>query len=95
VRPDHGGRLELKLSVASAHSARYRLTIFTSGSELTTHVDVDAESGTLEMGEWLAGAPPTWLVTVARALVRGVWRSKTSAGDWPRRVTRWRAPPKD
>jgi hypothetical protein len=94
VRPDHGGRLELKLARASTQSARYTLTLYTLDSELTTQVDVDLASGGLEIADWPSGAPPAWLVTFARALLRSVWRSRTSAGEWPRRVTRWRPEPK-
>ncbi|MEO6599206.1 MAG: hypothetical protein ABIQ16_04985 [Polyangiaceae bacterium] len=94
MRPDHGGRLELKLTQASAERARYALTIFLPEREVTTEALVETASGTLELGAWQGQPPPAWLETVARALLRTMWRSATSDGDWPRRVTRWRPEPK-
>jgi len=95
VRPDHGGRLELTLKEASNASARYALTIFTPEAEPSTSAVVAVETGVIEFGDWLGGAPPAWLVAVAHALLRSVWRSKLSEGEWPRRITRWRPAPKD
>ena len=94
MRPDHGGRLELKLTQASDTGARYALTIFLPEREVTTEANVETVTGTVELGAWQSEAPPAWLETVARALLRTVWRSATSDGDWPRRVTRWRPEPK-
>jgi hypothetical protein len=94
VRPDHGGRLELKLREASQTTARYTLTVFMPDHELTTEVHIDAPRDALELGEWQGGAPAEWLESYARALLRTVLRSKNSDGDWPRRVTRWRPAPK-
>ncbi len=94
MRPDHGGRLELKLTQSTAGSARYLLTIFTPEAEVSSQVEVQVEGGALELGAWQGGSPPEWLETVARALLRTVWRSRTHDGDWPRRVTRWRPAPK-
>jgi hypothetical protein len=70
------------------------LTLYTLDSELSTHVDVELASGALEIADWPTGAPPAWLLSFARALLRSVWRSRISAGEWPRRVTRWRPEPK-
>jgi len=86
--------LELKLTQASDERARYDLTIFLPDREVTTQAEVQTASGTVELGAWQGEAPPAWLETVARALLRTVWRSATSDGDWPRRVTRWRPQPK-
>jgi hypothetical protein len=94
VRPEHGGRLELKLTQVSDESARYALTIFLPEREVTTDVLVQITGGTIELGAWQGVPPPAWLEAVARALLRTVWRSATSDGDWPRRVTRWRPEPK-
>jgi len=94
VRPDHGGRLELKLSQASELSAHYALTVSTPDRELTTLVVVDSASGVVDLGDWQGEAPPEWLAALAHALLRTVWRSKNSDGTWPRRVTRWRPDPK-
>ncbi len=94
MRPDHGGRIELKLSEGGAASARYALTIFTPQGEPSTQVSVDALSGALELDEWQGEAPPEWLQAYAKALVRTALRTKNSDGDWPRRLTRWRPEPK-
>ena len=94
MRPDHGGRLELKLTRASDDDAHYALTIFLPEREVTAEVRVQIASGVLEFGAWQGEPPPSWLETVARALLRTVWRSASSDGDWPRRVTRWRPEPK-
>ncbi len=79
---------------ASDASARYTLTIFLPEREVTTEAQVRTADGALELGAWQGEAPPPWLESVARALLRTVWRSATTDGDWPRRVTRWRPEPK-
>lgn len=94
VRPDHGGRLELKLVEASAESARYLLTIFTPTAEATAPVAVARHDGAIVLGEWDGPPPPEWLAAVAHALLRTLWRNQNSDGEWPRRVTRWRPDPK-
>ena len=94
MRPDHGGRLELKLVQASDASARYALTLFTPESEVTAEVMIESSSGVLEFDAWQGPPPPEWLEAFARALLRTVWRSKISDNAWPRRVTRWRPAPK-
>jgi len=94
VRPDHGGRLELKLLQAAAENARYSLTIFTPETEVSCEVQVQVDTGGVELAAWQGAAPPDWLEGLARALLRTVWRTRTSDGDWPRRVTRWRPAPK-
>lgn len=78
----------------SAASARYQLTIFTPEAEVSNEVVLQAESGSIELAAWQGSSPPEWLETLARALLRTVWRTRTSDGEWPRRVTRWRPAPK-
>lgn len=94
VRPDHGGRVELKLTQTSDHGAHYALTIFLPEREVTTEARVEIASGALELRVWQDEPPPSWLDAVARALLRTVWRTASSDGAWPRRVTRWRPAPK-
>jgi hypothetical protein len=86
--------LQLKLTQASDQSARYALTIFLPDREVSTEARVETESGALDLGDWQGEPPPAWLETVARALLRAVWRSRGSDREWPRRVTRWRPDPK-
>lgn len=94
MRPDHGGRLELKLAEASETRADYVLTLLTPDAELSTRVTVDAPADTLELADFQGGAPPAWLLAYAQALLRSVLRTKRSDGVWPRRLTRWRPEPK-
>ena len=93
VRPDHGGRLELKLATATDSSACYRLVISTPAAETSADARVDAPAGSVEIGAWESGAPPAWLESFARTLLRTMLRNKASDGEWPRRVTRWRPEP--
>jgi hypothetical protein len=94
VRPDHGGRLELKLEDATAARAHYTLRLSTAESEVSALVTIDAPADRFELTAWQGGAPPGWLETYAHTLLRGVLRTKSSDGDWPRRLTRWRPGPK-
>jgi hypothetical protein len=94
VRPDHGGRLELKLSEANDTRAEYVLTVLTADAELSSRVTLDASADGLELGAWQGGVPPAWLESYAHALLRSVLRTKSSDGGWPRRLTRWRPGPK-
>jgi len=94
VRPDHGGRLELKLVSASEARAEYVLTLLTPDAELSSRVTIDAPQDSLELGAFQGGVPPEWLEGYARALLRSVLRTKSSDGEWPRRLTRWRPEPK-
>ena len=94
MRPDHGGRIELKLAAGTVASARYLVTIFTPNNEVSTQVAVDAASGGLTFDEWQAGTPPSWLEALAKTLLRTTLRTMQSDGEWPRRVTRWRPEPK-
>ncbi len=93
VRPDHGGRIELKLTEGSATSARYSLSVFLPDADLSTAVRIDSSSSALDLDEWQGGAPPEWLAAYTHALLRSLLRTKVSEGDWPRRVTRWRSAP--
>jgi len=94
VRPDHGGRLELKLTEASATRADYVLTLLTPDIEIAAQVTIDASADSFVLADWQGGAPPEWLSAYAHALLRSVLRTKNSDGDWPRRLTRWRPAPK-
>lgn len=94
VRPDHGGRLELKLTQASETRADYTLTVLTTEGELSMLVSMDASADGLALAAWQGGVPPAWLESYAHALLRSVLRTKRSDGTWPRRLTRWRPGPK-
>jgi hypothetical protein len=94
VRPEHGGRLELKLAEASATTARYVLSVFTPEGDAISEVAVDSVSGLLEVAVWQGTQPPAWLEALARAILRTAIRNKQSDGAWPRRITRWRPEPR-
>lgn len=94
MRPDHGGRLELKLQDASDGNARYVLTVYTPTSESSALASIDAASEDTQLGEFASAAPPEWMQAFARTLLRSVLRTKNSEGEWPRRLTRWRPEPK-
>ncbi len=94
MRPDHGGRLELKLQDASDANARYALIVYTPEREHAALASIDAASDETELGAFSDGAPPAWLEAFAKTLLRSVLRTKKSDGDWPRRLTRWRPEPK-
>ena len=93
VRPDHGGRLELKLVEATGTTAHYALLILSATAEVGASVHVNAESGTVEFGAWSEGTPAAWLEAFSRTLLRTALRTKVSDGEWPRRLTRWRPEP--
>jgi hypothetical protein len=94
VRPDHGGRLQLKLEDATEARAHYTLSLSTAESEVSALVTIDVPTDRFELAAWQGGPPPGWLETYAHALLRSVLRTKSSDGDWPRRLTRWRPGPK-
>jgi len=94
VRPDHGGRLELKLVQASETRADYLLTLFTPDGERSAQATLDAPGDALELADFSGATPPAWLMGYAQALLRSVLRTKRSDGVWPRRLTRWRPEPK-
>ena len=93
MRPEHGGRLELKLAEADATTARYALAIFTPAGDCETLATLDAAKVAIELEAWRGDAPPAWLEAFARSLLRTVARNKGVDGEWPRRVTRWRPDP--
>jgi hypothetical protein len=94
VRPDHGGRLELKLSAANDTRAEYSLTLFTPEAELGSRATIDASADSIELSPFQGGVPPAWLEAYAHALLRSVLRTRSSDGAWPRRLTRWRPSPR-
>ncbi len=93
VKPEHGGRLELKLAESGATTARYALTIFTPTGDAETTATLDTTSGAVEIAAWRGSTPPAWLESFARALLRTVVRNKALESEWPRRLTRWRPEP--
>jgi len=93
VRPEHGGRLELRLAEAAPTTARYTVTLYLPRGDAGTTAVLNAESGAVELEPWRGPPPPEWLESFTRSLLRTVLRSKGTEGEWPRRLTRWRAEP--
>lgn len=94
MRPDNGGRLELKLQDGSGATAEYLLSVFSPNGDATTRVSLDSTNGSLELGEWVGTPPAPWLDAFARSLLRTIVRNRLNDGEWPRRVTRWRPEPR-
>ena len=93
MRPEYGGRVELKLVTGSESLARYDVRMFDPRAEWTTQADVSGERA-LTLAGWTGpDQPPGWLETLAKTLLRGTVRQQQAAGSWPRRVTRWRPGP--
>jgi hypothetical protein len=93
MRPDHGGRVELRLVSDDASLARYEVAVFVVDDEWRANAAVGGERA-LELGAWSGdGAPPAWLEALAKTLLRGTVRQHSAEGSWPRRLTRWRPGP--
>jgi hypothetical protein len=92
MQPEHGGRIELKLADAEPNFVRYAIHIATKEAEWSGGASIGVADGTIEF-TGLESGPPPWLVDVARALLRTVYRNHCQDGAWPRRLTRWRPEP--
>jgi hypothetical protein len=86
--------LELKLVEQGETRAEYALTVLTSDAELNARASIDTSADRFVLTPFQGGVPPVWLEAYAHALLRSVLRTKSSDGDWPRRLTRWRPEPK-
>lgn len=92
MQPAHGGRIELKLAQAEPSIARYAISLATRDAEWSGLAFIAVPEGKIEFSG-LESGPPPWLVDVARALLRTVYRNHREKGLWPRRLTRWRPEP--
>jgi hypothetical protein len=93
VNPEHGGRIELKLSEVGKGAVEYSIVLSTQGINWRGSACVDAH-GAVELSS-PEPAPPAWLADFARALLRTLYRTHHEDGAWPRRLTRWRAEPSE
>ncbi len=96
ARPDHGGRVELKLTRASEAGAVYRAEWSTPAGKwhgTVTASDRHAEARPDDSPT----PPPDWLVAWSAALLKTTGRTVMRMPDarWPRRLTRWRAAPEE
>lgn len=93
MRPEHGGRVELRLVSDDQSHARYEVALFAAQAEWKARAELGGER-VLEIGAWSGpSAPPGWLELLAKSLLRGTARQHQAQGTWPRRLTRWRSGP--
>ncbi|HVJ21699.1 MAG TPA: hypothetical protein VM686_40120 [Polyangiaceae bacterium] len=93
MRPEHGGRVELRLVSDEQAQARYEVALFDAGTEWRAEAQIGDERA-LDVGAWSGpSAPPAWLEALAKTLLRGTVRQHQAEGSWPRRLTRWRPGP--
>ena len=90
MNPASGGRVVLRLS-SSEDPVRYEVERSTPQGTHSSVASIDV-AGSVTFAEFGGGAPPAWLVQVARAVLRALFRAHAQNG-WPRRITRWRAAP--
>jgi hypothetical protein len=94
---EHGGRVELRLDLSStgdSGEARYEARWFTPGE---THEGVvSVEPGVRPVVNVEApDSLPKWLASFTSTLVSTTARKVSVESPWPRRLTRWRADPKE
>lgn len=94
MRPDHGGRVALRLTEAAQERVRYTADFATAEGEWRLEAQVRVDDGQVHLETPPDAAPPEWLRNMARTALRAAWRGRASAAaPWPRRITRWRAAP--
>ena len=89
VLPKHGGRVALRRAALGAQAVHYEAVLMAEDERHAGEAIVTIEDGHVRF-EGLAGSPE-WLLTLARTLLRGAWRSRDAG--WPSRITRWRPEP--
>jgi hypothetical protein len=95
MRPEYGGRVELRLTHGGDQDAEYAVSLAQRDAEWNGTAKAKCAGG-VEGPTWSGqSSPPAWLVALAQTLLRGAVRSKLSEADWPRRVTRWRPGPEE
>jgi hypothetical protein len=92
MRPEHGGRIELKLQRAQQDRVTYALSLATESAEWSGFASVTTADGAIELSVADA-ALPAWLSDFARSVLRTLYRAGREGAGWPRRVARWRAEP--
>ena len=93
MRPENGGRIELRLGQATNETAQYEAHLQTPGKSFRAQVQVGPQQ--VVFGSWTGDAsePPSWLTEDARAALKAALRTSQTEGRWPRRITRWRPEP--
>ena len=100
MTPKNGGKIELRLGLATAASAQYAAELETAAGSFRALVQVGDGAGPkqVDFGAWQGatpGEPPAWLTADAFAALKAALRTSRSGGRWPRRITRWRPAPSD
>ncbi|MGE0321554.1 MAG: hypothetical protein AB7K71_05390 [Polyangiaceae bacterium] len=100
-RPTTGGRFVARRSTLENGRLRYELELVTADRDWVGSASMSLEKGDVDLAincrEETAVEPPAWLTSHVVAALRSAWRgvespSSAKLGDFPRRVTRWRAP---
>jgi hypothetical protein len=99
--PHFGARIRLERKRASAELVEYEIRIWhdddgeRSERFYSAPATISLPQLSLAIGEWrLDGevkSPPEWATDFTLALLRTVAKNHAGDGDWPRRITRWRA----
>lgn len=93
MKPQSGGRLDVRLSSHDGSGARYAVELSTAAGTWTSELSVSLGDGEVTGQSWSGGGePPEWLCRYLRSALRSAWRSQAEDG-WPRRMTRWREEP--
>lgn len=89
LHPSTGARMVIARDAAPPDEVRYRVDVY----EPEAH---HSGSASLVDGALTWGAfdtpPPDWALQFLGRLLLGLAKKHASDGDWPRKLTRWRAP---
>ncbi|MCA9644298.1 MAG: hypothetical protein H6718_08640 [Polyangiaceae bacterium] len=100
-RPTTGGRFVARRITLTDGCVQYDLALSTPEADWAGVARVELERGGVELELNCLGekheAPPDWLAAHVTAALRSAWRGVESprtakVDDFPRRLTRWRAP---
>ncbi|MEZ4372787.1 MAG: hypothetical protein R3B07_18325 [Polyangiaceae bacterium] len=101
IRPTTGGRFVARRSTLENGCLRYEFELVTPDRDWVGSASLSLEKGDVDLAidcrEETMVEPPAWLTSHMVAALRSAWRGVASPGsaklgDFPRRVTRWRAP---
>lgn len=104
VEVKHGARVQLERAEASGATARYRVRVWEATpleQELYFEASAELSASGVALSPWRAassgpppvwadGAPAPWVITFTDQLLRTLVKNHAAAGDWPRKLTRWR-----
>lgn len=93
MRPESGGRVELRLTRDDDTTANYEIAIYAPSGEWSATAQASS-AGAVRIEAW-SSSPPPWLESFALVLLRSALRSHQAESAWPRRITRWRPGPEE